>query len=211
MKQPQKDCSFCPRLTEFREKNRKLFPDKFNSPVPSFGPLEAQLLVVGLAPGLRGANFTGRPFTGDYAGDLLYKSLLEFGFAEGVYKASPDDGLSLKNCRVTNAVRCLPPENKPVGSEIKRCQEFLVSEMDNLPNLRLVLALGKIAHDAVVRSCGEKLSTYKFSHNGLHQMPSGLTLVDSYHCSRYNTNTGRLTEDMFYDVFRNITAILGDT
>lgn len=205
--QPKKDCDFCPRLKNFRIENQQKFPDKFNAPVPSFGPEDAQLLIVGLAPGLRGANFTGRPFTGDYAGDLLYATLLQFGFAKGEYKADPDDGLELINCRITNAVRCLPPENKPTGPEIKNCQPFLEGEF-KLPNLKVVLALGKIAHDAVLRTSGHKLSAFKFTHGGVHGLQNGLTLIGSYHCSRYNTNTGRLTEKMFHDVFEKIRSNL---
>lgn len=206
--QPSHDCDLCPRLKAFRDGNREKFPDKFNAPVPSFGPQDTEFLVVGLAPGLRGANFSGRPFTGDYAGDLLYATLLKFGFARGTYKAHKDDGLELINCRITNAVRCVPPENKPTGPEIKNCQPFLHEEFDNLPNLKIILALGKIAHDAVLRTSGEKLSAFKFTHGGLYKLGNGLQLAGSYHCSRYNTNTGRLTEAMFHDVFEMIKAEL---
>ncbi len=206
--QPAKNCDLCPRLFAFRETNQAKFPDKFNAPVPSFGPEDTEFLVVGLAPGLRGANFTGRPFTGDWAGDLLYATLLKFGFAKGQYKADPNDGLELINCRITNAVRCLPPENKPTGPEIKQCQPFLENEL-NLPNLKIVLALGKIAHDAVIRSTGHKLSAFKFTHGGMHDLGNGVMLANSYHCSRYNTNTGRLTEQMFHDVFEMISKKLG--
>ena len=149
---PTKDCDICPRLADFRKQNQQAFPDKFNAQVPSFGPDNASLLIVGLAPGLRGANFSGRPFTGDYAGDLLYSTLIKFGFADGTYKARPDDGLTLKNCRITNAVRCVPPENKPTGPEIKNCQPFLENELAALPNLKAILSLGKISHDAVIRT-----------------------------------------------------------
>lgn len=201
---PPRDCSDCPRLVAFRTANREKFPDKFNAPVPSFGPGNAELLIVGLAPGLKGANFSGRPFTGDYAGDLLYRTLGEFGFAAGRYMARPDDGLSLVNCRITNAVRCVPPENKPTGDEIKSCQRYLDAEFETLPNLRVVLALGKIAHDAVLRSQKIKLSSLRFAHNARHTLPGGRILVDSYHCSRYNTQTGRLTAAMFSNVFETI-------
>ncbi|MCB9989964.1 MAG: uracil-DNA glycosylase [Rhodospirillales bacterium] len=201
---PSEHCDLCPRLAAFRADNRLKFPDQFNAPVPSFGPQEAALLIVGLAPGLRGANFSGRPFTGDYAGDLLYATLLKFGFAEGTYGAHKDDGLKLTGCRITNAVRCVPPENKPTGPEIKTCQPFLASELKNLPNLRMILALGKIAHDAVIRTTGHKLSAFKFAHGALHDLGNGIKLANSYHCSRYNTNTGRLTEAMFEDVFAMI-------
>jgi uracil-DNA glycosylase family 4 len=203
---PGRDCGLCPRLTAFREKNRKAFPDKFNAPVPSFGPADARLLIVGLAPGLRGANFTGRPFTGDYAGDLLYATLLKFGLASGEYAEHPRDGLQLRDCRITNAVRCVPPENKPLPQEITACRPFLEAEIAGLPRLRTVLALGKIAHDAVLRTFGKKLSTAKFTHGGRHALTDDIVLIDSYHCSRYNTNTGRLTEEMFHQVFRQIEA-----
>ncbi len=208
MQYPDENCPLCPRLKDFRTRNREAFPDKFNAPVPSFGPQDASLLIVGLAPGLRGANFTGRPFTGDYAGDLLYSTLCTFGLAKGTYEQRPDDSLELINCRVTNAVRCVPPENKPTGIEIKTCQPFLEAEMQNLPNLKILLALGKIAHDAVLRTTGHKLSAFKFTHGALHRLDNGLVLADSYHCSRYNTNTGVLTEAMFHDVFSKITDAL---
>lgn len=198
---PSSDCALCPRLLSFRTDNRKSFPDKFNAPVPAFGSLDAQLLVVGLAPGLRGANFTGRPFTGDYAGELLYATLLRTGFAEGQYGAHEKDGLRLVNCRITNAVRCVPPENKPTPTEMQQCLGFLKSELAVMPHLRVILSLGKISHDSVVRAVGGKLSDYKFAHGAVHELPGGAKLVDSYHCSRYNTNTGRLTEKMFHDIF----------
>lgn len=207
MQAPSPDCQLCPRLAAFREEQRAAFPDWFNRPVPSFGPAEAELLIVGLAPGLRGANRTGRPFTGDYAGDLLYATLLETGFATGEYKAVPDDGLALVNCRITNAVRCLPPQNKPVGKEIGNCRPYLLEELHGLPNLRVVLALGRIAHDSVLRALGERLASHPFGHAAIHQA-GGLTLADSYHCSRYNTQTGRLTDKMFRDVFRKIKFVL---
>lgn len=161
------------------------------------------MLIVGLAPGLRGANFTGRPFTADYAGDLLYPTLIKYGFARGVYRESADDGLELRGCRITNAVRCVPPENKPTGEEMANCLGFLKDEIASLKNLRIVLALGKIAHDSVLRACGKKISAHKFAHGAAHDL-GDLTLVNSYHCSRYNTNTGRLTEAMFHDVFEAI-------
>ncbi len=207
-KNPQRDCSLCPRLTAFRDNNRQAFPDKFNAPVPSFGPLDAEFLVVGLAPGLKGANFTGRPFTGDYAGDLLYATLLKFDFAKGPYKSHADDGLELVNCRITNAVRCVPPENKPTGDEEKQCRPFLKNELNAMPRLKLILSLGKISHDAVIRTYGEKLSSYKFGHNSVHTLPNGPVLIDSYHCSRYNVNTKRLTENMFHDVFETVSSRL---
>ncbi|GJL85881.1 MAG: uracil-DNA glycosylase [Micavibrio sp.] len=203
-KAPDKDCNLCPRLQAFREENRGKFPDKFNAPVPSFGSQDAELLVVGLAPGLKGANFTGRPFTGDYAGDLLYATLLKFGFAEGDYEAHADDGLALKNCRITNAVRCVPPENKPITEEMNTCRSFLVHEIEEMKNLKVILSLGLISHNAVVKTFGQKISAHKFAHNATHDMSGGITLIDSYHCSRYNTNTKRLTTEMFEDVFEKI-------
>lgn len=205
---PAKDCALCPRLVAYRVANQDKFPDKHNAPVPAFGGLDAQLFILGLAPGLKGANFSGRPFTGDYAGDLLYKTLVKHGFAKGEYKARPDDGLQLTNCRISNAVRCVPPENKPTTDEMKNCLPFLLSEFDAMPNLKVVLSLGKISHDAVMRSFGYKLSQFKFGHAVRHELDKGFTLVDSYHCSRYNTQTGRLTEQMFDDVFELIKSEL---
>ena len=174
----------------------------FNGAVPSFGDERAKLLIVGLAPGLKGANQTGRPFTGDYAGDLLYATLLKFGFASGVYDARADDGLKLMNTMITNAVRCVPPQNKPVGSEIKTCRDFLLHRIQQLPSLKLIIVLGRIAHESVVATLEGKQKDYKFAHGVLHTLPSDHLLLDSYHCSRYNTNTGRLTTEMFEDVFR---------
>ncbi|MEQ9111424.1 MAG: uracil-DNA glycosylase [Rhodospirillaceae bacterium] len=202
---PPHDCNKCPRLTDFRTANRKAHPDWFNGPVPAFGPIDCKLLVVGLAPGLQGANRTGRPFTGDHAGDLLYPTLIKFGWAKGVYGQSIDDGLSLNGCRITNAVRCVPPQNKPVGAEQKACRSFLVDELNNLPELTTLLALGRIAHEAVLTTLGFKKSAYAFAHAAHHDLGDGLTLVDSYHCSRYNLNTRRLTPKMFEDVFRSIS------
>ena len=201
MLEPHADCQICPRLAAFRAENRDKFPGKFNAPVPPFGSAKASLLIVGLAPGLRGANFTGRPFTGDYAGDLLYGTLLKFGFARGEYKAAPDDGLELIDARITNAVKCLPPENKPIGSEITSCLPFLGSEIETMPNLKVMVALGLVAHNAVLKTLSLKQSAFKFAHGAVHEVAEGLTLIDSYHCSRYNTNTGRLTTEMFEDVF----------
>ena len=205
---PDHNCQICPRLAEFRAETRKKFPDKFNAPVPSFGSIEAEVLIVGLAPGLKGANFTGRPFTGDFAGDLLYSTLLKYGLAKGEFKARADDGLELINCRITNAVRCLPPENKPTGSEINQCQPFLKSQLEQMPNLKIILSLGLVSHNAVLKSSGEKLSAFKFAHNANHELQNGLTLIDSYHCSKYNTSTKRLTEPMFHDVFEKIITEL---
>lgn len=172
--------------------------------MPSFGPLDAKLLIVGLAPGLKGANCTGRPFTGDYAGDLLYQTLGRFGFTRGTYNRHADDGLELIDCRIANGVRCVPPENKPVGAEIAACRPFLVDEIAAMTNLRVILALGGIAHNTVLSTLGERRASYKFAHEAMHDLTGGLVLADSYHCSRYNTNTGRLTEEMFENVFATV-------
>ncbi len=201
---PASNCRICPRLAGFRRGNQEKFPSFHNAPVESFGPLEARLLIVGLAPGLKGANQTGRPFTGDSAGDLLYAALEKFGFAIGRFNNSADDGLALEDCRITNAVRCVPPENRPTTQEIKDCLPFLTSEIASLPRLKLLLALGGVAHGAVLSALGLRKSHCKFAHNALHELPNGLLLLDSYHCSRYNTNTGRLTEEMFDAVFRTL-------
>lgn len=201
--QPERDCPLCPRLVDFRQKQRAAFPDWHNAPVPSFGNAGGRLLIVGLAPGLRGANRTGRPFTGDYAGNLLYATLLKFGFAQGTYRERPDDGLTLIDCRITNAVRCVPPENKPEPNEIKTCHRFLVAEIAAMNHLCAVLALGKIAHDTAVRALGGKIAANTFAHGAVHEV-GGITLADSYHCSRYNTNTGRLTTEMFEKVVAEI-------
>ncbi|HZR59599.1 MAG TPA: uracil-DNA glycosylase [Xanthobacteraceae bacterium] len=204
---PGRDCPRCPRLVAFRHTWRSQEPDWFNAPVDSFGPGDARLLTVGLAPGLRGANRTGRPFTGDYAGDLLYATLKEFGFATGRYDARADDGLTLVDCRITNAVRCVPPENKPTPEEITTCRAFLAATIKDMPRLVAVLALGRIAHDTCVVACGARRSAYPFTHGGVHTI-GALTLFDSYHCSRYNTNTGVLTPKMFCDVIAKIRAHL---
>ena len=206
---PDRDCPLCPRLVEFRHAARAKFPDWHNAPVPPFGPGEARLLIVGLAPGLQGANRTGRPFTGDFAGNLLYATLKDFGLARGEYEQRPDDTLQLVNCRISNAVRCVPPENKPTPEEIRICNRFLADELASLPNLKAVLALGSIAHDAVLVGMGQRKSTAKFAHGARHALPHGLSLFDSYHCSRYNTNTGRLTTEMFRDVVGRAAAAIG--
>jgi uracil-DNA glycosylase len=196
---PGRDCPRCPRLVAFRQSWRAQEPDWFNAPVDSFGPSEARLLIVGLAPGLRGANRTGRPFTGDYAGDLLYATLIKFGFARGNYAASADDGFELIDCRITNAVRCVPPDNKPTPEEITTCRDFLKVTIAEMNNLRAAVALGRIAHESFVAASGARRSQFPFAHGRMHALPA-LTLVDSYHCSRYNTNTGVLTPQMFRDV-----------
>lgn len=206
--EPPKDCNLCPRLKAFREANNAVNPSWFNGAVPSFGPQSAELLIVGLAPGLKGANRTGRPFTGDYAGDLLYPTLKKFGFGKGTYQSEANDDFALQNCMITNAVRCVPPQNKPIGSEINNCRAFFSARLTTLPNLKVIISLGRIAHDQVIRTIGAKLADYKFEHNKAHSLPSGQTMVNSYHCSRYNTNTGRLTTEMFEDVFSNVTGIL---
>jgi len=200
---PPRDCKLCPRLVEFRDQNRDAHPDWFNSPVPAFGPADCTLLVVGLAPGLQGANRTGRPFTGDYAGDLLYPTLLKFGWAEGSYGKSADDGLKLKKCRITNAVRCVPPQNKPTGPEQTACRPFLIEEINGLTALTTLIALGRIAHDAVLTTLELRKKDFPFAHAAVHDLPNGLRMIDSYHCSRYNLNTRRLTEEMFDAVFES--------
>jgi uracil-DNA glycosylase len=202
-----RDCPRCPRLVAFRESWRGKQPTWHNAPVPSFGSVAARLLIVGLAPGLQGANRTGRPFTGDYAGDLLYATLRQYGFAAGEYAARPDDGLSLVDARITNAVRCVPPENKPVGAEIKQCRDFLKATIAQMPNLAAVVLLGRIAHDTTMAALGSRLAAVPFGHGAQHAI-EGLTLFDSYHCSRYNTNTGVLTPDMFREVFAAVRRYL---
>ena len=205
---PGRDCPLCPRLVDYRTENRSAHGEWHNAPVPSFGDLGAALLVVGLAPGVRGANRTGRPFTGDYAGVLLYQTLRKFGFAVGAYGAQADDGLSLHGCRVTNAVRCVPPANLPTPAEITACNPFLVREMQTMPSLKTVLALGGVAHNAAIRARGLRASHYTFTHGALHHLPDGLVLADSYHVSRLNTNTGRLTTGMFEDVVKSLRQII---
>ena len=209
--EPSRDCDACPRLHAFVAAQRIAEPDWHNAPVPSFGLHDGALLIVGLAPGLRGANRTGRPFTGDYAGDLLYATLLEFGFATGAFEARPDDTLQLSNALITNAVRCVPPQNKPLPAEINTCRNFLVATMSGMPNLRAIVALGRVAHESVLRALQLRLAAYPFTHGAAHavnQDGRALTLFDSYHCSRYNTNTGVLTTDMFRDVFRAVQKTL---
>ena len=207
-RQPPRDCDLCPRLAGFREHYRASEPDWHNAPVPSFGPIDSRFLVVGLAPGLRGANRTGRPFTGDYAGDLLYATLIAFGFATGHYDKRIDDGVALVDCRVTNAVRCVPPQNRPLGAEANACRPFLKGEIEAMPRLSVVLALGTVAHAAILRTLGHRIADFKFAHGAMHSPGGGLVLADSYHCSRYNLNTGRLTEGMFHAVFVAIRKAL---
>jgi uracil-DNA glycosylase family 4 len=205
--EPGPNCPRCPRLVAFRKLWRKNEPVWFNAPVPSFGPREARVLIVGLAPGLQGANRTGRPFTGDYAGVLLYETLLRFGFARGEYAAHPDDGLTLVDARITNAVRCVPPENKPTVLEIATCRDYLTATIADMPRLAAIVALGRIAHDSTVTALGVRRSAAAFAHGAAHALGK-LTLFDSYHCSRYNTNTGVLTPEMFRDVFAAVRAHL---
>ena len=194
--EPRADCPLCPRLAAFRADNRKKYAGYFNNPVPTFGDRGARLLIVGLAPGLHGANRTGRPFTGDYAGDLLYATLLKHGLAHGTYAQRPDDGLELIDCAITNAVRCVPPDNKPLPAEIGICRQFLSAQIQSMPKLKAILSLGQIAHHSVCTALGVKKSVYPFAHGAQHAAED-LMLIASYHCSRYNTNTGVLTAEMF--------------
>lgn len=207
--EPERDCPFCPRLVEFREEWRTKEPSWHNAPVPNFGSLDARLLIIGLAPGLRGANRTGRPFTADYAGDLLYRTLGDFGFATGSYEARADDGLTLVDTIIVNAVRCVPPANKPTPAEIKTCRQFLIRTLEVMPNLSAIVTLGRIAHDSLVSTLGLRRASVPFGHGAIHKLENGVTIHDSYHCSRYNTNTGVLTEDMFRSVFTAVRQKLG--
>jgi uracil-DNA glycosylase family 4 len=204
---PDRDCPLCPRLADFRAQIRAREPDWHNAPVASFGDPKAQLLIVGLAPGMQGANRTGRPFTGDYAGDLLYATLLEYGFAKGVYQARPDDGLRLIDCMISNAVRCLPPQNKPLPAEINTCRQFLIATIAGMPKLRAIVVLGRIAHESTLKALGLRNAAAPFTHGAVH-MAGKLKLYDSYHCSRYNTNTRVLTPDMFRNVFAKVRSDL---
>ena len=204
---PGRDCPRCPRLVAYRKACRAKEPDWFNAPVPSFGPIDARVLIVGLAPGVQGANRTGRPFTGDFAGVLLYDTLSRYGFSRGTFDARPDDGLELIDCRITNAVRCVPPENKPTPLEIATCRDFLKPTIAEMKNLRVLVALGKIAHDSVVTAFGAKKSAAPFKHGGKNMLGE-VALFSSYHCSRYNTNTRLLTPEMFRSVFAKVRADL---
>ena len=198
--EPNKNCSKCRRLYNFRKKNQSMNPDWFNAPVPTFGELSSSLLIVGLAPGLQGANKTGRPFTGDYAGDLLYKTINKFNFSKGKYAGTIDDSLKLKDCTITNAVRCVPPQNKPISEEINNCNNFLKKTIEIHKNLKVIIALGLIAHKSIISALNLKQKLYKFKHGNKHKIDN-LILIDSYHCSRYNTNTGRLNQEMFEKIF----------
>jgi uracil-DNA glycosylase family 4 len=206
---PEPDCPLCPRLRALRLQCRADHRDWHAAPVPSFGPLHAPILIVGLAPGLRGANRTGRPFTGDFAGVLLYETLLGAGLASGVYRADPADGVVLSHCRITNAVRCVPPDNKPIRAEIEACRLFLASELAAMAKLAAILALGSIAHDAVLACFALRRSAFAFAHGARHDLPGNLALIDSYHCSRLNTNTGRLTPAMFQQAVAQAAAAAG--
>lgn len=203
------DCRRCKRLTGFLDDLQRQYTDYHNRPVAPFGDDDPDLLVVGLAPGMHGANATGRPFTGDYAGILLYESLFRFGYSNRAESHSLGDGLELSNCRITNAVKCLPPQNKPTGEEINICNNYLTAELESMRPGTVIMALGSIAHNAVLKAQGLKLSHYKFGHGNLHQLADNRWLIDSYHCSRYNTQTKRLTEAMFHDIFRQIDNLLG--
>ena len=205
--EPDRNCPLCPRLADFRAQARAREPGWFNSPVPPFGDPDGRLLIVGLAPGLQGANRTGRPFTGDYAGDLLYATLLEYGFAQGTYQARPDDGLTLVDCRIGNAVHCVPPQNKPLPAEINTCRHFLIATIATMPRLRAIVALGRIAHESTLKALGLRAAAAPFAHGAVHQA-GGVKLYDSYHCSRYNTNTRVLTPEMFRSVFARVKADL---
>ena len=205
---PPQDCQLCPRLANFRQQQQDKYPDWYNAPVHGFGALDAAVAIVGLAPGLKGANRTGRPFTGDFAGDLLFKMMLKHGWAKGEYKARTDDGLVLNKARIINAVRCLPPQNKPNPDEIKNCRPFLACDLNRMTGIKVYFTLGQIAHHTLLDMLGLKRRDYPFRHHGEWQLDGGQMLISSYHCSRYNTQTGRLTEDMFDQVFHRINAII---
>jgi len=206
---PGRDCPLCPRLVSYREANRQKWPTWHNAPVPSWGPQGAPLLVLGLAPGVKGANRTGRPFTGDHAGKLLYATLLKFGLAQGAYGEDPGDGLRLTGARIANAVRCVPPENLPTPAEIRSCSRFLKAEREAMTGVKAILALGLVAHNAVVRLYGLPVARVKFAHGAMHVLPDGILLADSYHVSRYNTQTGRLTTEMFEAVMAELAGRIG--
>ena len=202
---PDKTCEKCSRLIAFRHENEKKFPTYYNGPVPSFGSLDAEILIIGLAPGLNGANQTARPFTNDYAGDVLYPILKEFGFAKGEYQKRKDDGFELINVRVTNSVRCVPPQNKVTGEEVCNCGKYLIEEIQSMPNLKVVLTLGAVAHNALLGVLGYKKTAFKFAHGALHKLDKhNLLMLNSYHTSRYNINTGVLTYDMFRDIIHKL-------
>ena len=200
------DCRLCPRLAAFLDEARAKNPDWHNAPVNGYGPVDARMMIIGLAPGMRGANRTGRPFTGDFAGDLLFQMLNEFGLSTGTYQSRPDDGVELQDIRIVNAVRCVPPENKPIGAEINTCRQFLIEDIKAMTNLKVIITLGRIGHTSALKALGLKEKDYPFGHHMKHMTDDGITIISSYHCSRYNTQTGRLTEQMFRDVFASAVA-----
>ena len=208
---PHRDasCRLCPRLAEFLDEARAKNPDWHNAPVNGYGPVDAPIMLVGLAPGMRGANRTGRPFTGDFAGDLLFQMLDEFGLSTGKYQSRPDDGVELHHIRIVNAVRCVPPQNKPVGAEINTCRQFLVKDINAMTSMKAMITLGRIGHLSALKALGLREKDYPFGHSASHDLPNGVKLIASYHCSRYNTQTGRLTTDMFRDVFKKATLAAG--
>ena len=205
---PHRDasCRLCPRLADFLDDARAKHPDWHNAPVNGFGPVDAPLAIVGLAPGMRGANRTGRPFTGDFAGDLLFKMLDEFGLSTGTYASEADDGVELTGLRIINSVRCVPPQNKPTGDEINTCRQFLIQDLAAMTHLKAIITLGRIGHVSCLKALNLREKDYPFGHNACHLLPNGVRLIASYHCSRYNTQTGRLTEEMFRAVFRAATG-----
>lgn len=208
---PHRDhtCRLCPRLAEFLDEARAKNPDWHNAPVNGYGPVNAPIMLIGLAPGMRGANRTGRPFTGDFAGDLLFQTLAQFDLSTGQYDARPDDGVELTQIRIVNAVRCVPPQNKPIGAEINTCRQFLTQDIAAMTALKVIITLGRIGHQSALKALGLREKDYPFSHGGKHLLPNGVTLISSYHCSRYNTQTNRLTTAMFHDVFREAVAAAG--
>jgi uracil-DNA glycosylase len=205
--EPPHDCPLCPRLVAFRAGLRSEHPDWWNAPVPAFGDPQGWLAIIGLAPGIKGANRTGRPFTGDFAGDLLFATLAKFGFTRGAYQGRAEDGLALDGAIILNAVKCLPPANKPIPEEIHTCRPFLARQIEALPNARIFVALGQIAHQSAVKALGGRLPKARFAHGAEHRMPSGAILIDSYHCSRYNQNTGRLSTEMFEAIFAQVLRV----
>lgn len=207
--EPCRNCQICDKLVKFRNENKEKFPTFFNAPVPCFGEITSEFLVLGLAPGLQGANQTGRPFTKDYAGLVLYPALKKFGFAKGEYKEHKNDGFELLNCRITNSVKCVPPQNKVTTEEVKNCSKFLISELENMPNLKVVLTLGLVAHNALLSVLGYKKSEYKFSHGMIHRLEKhNIIMLNSYHTSRYNINTNRLTYKMFDEIIEKAKSLL---
>ena len=208
---PHRDasCRLCPRLAEFLDDARAKNQDWHNAPVNGYGPVDAPIMLVGLAPGMRGANRTGRPFTGDFAGDLLFQMLDEFGLSTGEYQSRPDDGVELHHIRIVNAVRCVPPQNKPIGAEINTCRQFLTDDINAMTSMKAMITLGRIGHLSALKALGLREKDYPFGHAATHDLPNGVKLIASYHCSRYNTQTGRLTTDMFRDVFKKATQAAG--